>query len=456
MGLAPRVLAGCCALIMLLSVPASAGAAALDDPSEQWLPRSDGAEWVYEWSDSAYSSTPRRERYVIQGRRGTSFRLVWDELDPPPDQAPSVGAMDFQHTDAGLVNLNYQSTQPPPEFPVLCPSASQCGNSLSGALYMLIWGTRSPVLAEPLMNGTRWNSLGGSGNDVASANRYRGRSKVVVPAFPGGVLAAKVESDITQAGAIGDPYGSGVRTVHWVRGVGPVKIVFRHAGGELSQVQLVQTTLKPLPLPPADNLVPLNRGDKGTFRWRNSRHMRRWSQQRFEVSEVVNNTSRVDVEHVSGPIRVEGSYIFATRLSGVTNLSALTRVATRADFPGLGPRGQPPDQRRRFFTPFDLMTFGFNPVVPAYGARGDSWRSSRGSRDWRVFGVTGRSKVVGARPVRTPAGRFRALVVESRLTQKGFRFGSGRRTMWFAPQRGLVKLVFRHGDGSVSTVERLR
>jgi hypothetical protein len=24
--------------------------------------------------------------------------------------------------------------------------------------------------------------------------------------------------------------------------------------------------------------------------------------------------------------------------------------------------------------------------------------------------------------------------------------------MWFSPTRGLVKLVFRHGDGSVSTV----
>jgi hypothetical protein len=171
---------------MLLAIPASADAAALDDPAEQWLPRSDGAEWVYEWSDSTYSPAPRRERYRIQGRRGTAFRLVWEELAPPTDQTPSVGAMDFQHTDAGLVNLNYQSTQPPPEFPVLCPSASQCGNSLAGALYMLIWGTRSPVLAEPLMNGTRWNSLGGAGNDVASANRYRGRSMVRVRAFPAG------------------------------------------------------------------------------------------------------------------------------------------------------------------------------------------------------------------------------------------------------------------------------
>ena len=30
------------------------------------------------------------------------------------------------------------------------------------------------------------------------------------------------------------------------------------------------------------------------------------------------------------------------------------------------------------------------------------------------------------------------------------------RTMWFAPGKGLVKLVFRHADHSVSTVERLK
>ena len=54
---------------------------------------------------------------------------------------------------------------------------------------------------------------------------------MTVPAFPEGVLAAKVRTEVTQAGAIGDPYGSGIRTVWWVYGVGPVKVVFEHAGG---------------------------------------------------------------------------------------------------------------------------------------------------------------------------------------------------------------------------------
>jgi hypothetical protein len=134
----------------------------------------------------------------------------------------------------------------------------------------------------------------------------------------------------------------------------------------------------------------------------------------------------------------------------------LTRARSLAKFPRLGPRGAGREGRRHFFTPYDLMVFGFNPVVPVYASRGETWRSSRDGRDWRVFGVDGVSKVIGTRRVKTPAGRFNAVVVQSRLRQRGFRFGSGRRTMWFAAGKGLVKLVFRHADGSVSKVERLR
>jgi len=55
-----------------------------------------------------------------------------------------------------------------------------------------------------------------------------------------------------------------------------------------------------------------------------------------------------------------------------------------------------------------------------------------------------------------PAGSFHALVVRSTLKQDGFPFGSGTRLAYFAPDKGLVKLVFTHGDGSVSTVELVR
>ena len=56
--------------------------------------------------------------------------------------------------------------------------------------------------------------------------------------------------------------------------------------------------------------------------------------------------------------------------------------------------------------------------------------------------------------MRTPAGLFRTTVVRSQLTQQGYRFGSGTRTAYFAAGKGLVKLVFRHRDGSTSFVER--
>jgi len=441
------------ALAVLASYPAGASAQALEDPAAQWLPRSDGAEWVYAWFNTRYSPGARTEQYQLQARVGTTFRLHWQELAPRPLDVPSEGIIDFQHTDAGLVNLNYQSTPPPPQFPILCAVAVQCGNSLAATLYLLIWGTRSPTLAEPLLRGTRWSAQGGASNDVASDNRYAGRERVTVPAFPGGILAAKVESEVTQAGAIGDPFGSGVRTVWWVRGVGPVRIEFRHASGELSRADLQRTNLAPQPLPSDANLLPFNRGSRATFRWRNNRHMRRWSTQRFDVVQVVNNTAQVVVKHLSGPIAVAGSYLFATRLSGVTLLAGATRAATRMKFPRLGPQGD----RRHFFTPYDLMTFGFNPILPIGATRRTTWRSTREGRDWKLFRVTGVSRVVATRTkVKTTAGTFRTTVVRSKLRQRGYPFGSGTRTSYLAAGRGLVKLVFRHRDGSVSTVERLR
>jgi hypothetical protein len=445
------------ALLCAAASPAAAAAQSLSDPVDQWLPSSNGASWTYQW-DSAFSPVATKEKYTLERREGQAFRLAWttDGLENPEGAIAAEGQMDYRRSDAGLTNTNWASTPPPGQFPVLCPSVDQCANSLAGTHYLLIWGNRSPVLLEPLLRGARWNSVGGSGNDVASSSRYMGQSKIKVPAFPQGVAVAKVQTQITQAGALGDPYGTGLRTVWWARGVGPVRIDFRHGGGELSTSVLTATNLVPKALPPDANYLPLNRGNRFRLRWRNSKHMKKPSTQDFEVAEVVNNSARVDVQNVSGPIRVRGSYAFATRTSGITNLSGATRAASLVKFPGLGPRGAPRDERRRFTTPLDLMLFGFGPVLPAYPKPGDTWKGVRGTLDYASFGVTGTSEVIGFERVQTPIGRVRALVVRSKLTQRGFAFGSGTRTSWFSPGRGLVKLVFRHRDGSVSTVDRVR
>ena len=441
-----------------VAAPAASAASApsLTDPSDQWLPSAPDATWAFDWIDTQYSPKATRENYTVASQSGTTFRLAWTANDPDnPSQQAGTGEVDYQRTDAGLVVTNWSSSPPPPQFPVLCPSASQCSNSLASVHYQLIWGNRSPVLLEPLLHGTRWDSLGGGNNDVASANRYLGTELIKVPAFPNGVVAAKIESNITQAGALGDPYGSGVRTVWWVRGVGPVHLEFRHAGGDLTLADLMATNQTPRAAPSDAAYLPLNRGDTMRFRWRNTKHMPKWSRQQFDVSQVVNNTARVDVKSLSGPIKLSGSYVFSTRLSGITNLSATTKAASLATFPPLGPLSRPKDERRHFFTPFDLMTFGLNPVLTAYPAVGQTWSTSTNSRDFAVYGATGGSKVIGFRTVRVPAGRYRALVVQTTLHQQGFSFGSGRRTSWFAPNVGLVKLQFAHSDGSVSVVERI-
>lgn len=444
------------AVVLAACSAGTAHGATLDDPVDQWLPSSDSADWVYGWVDTTYSPTQRREHFTVAARTGASFRLRWDELDPPADQTPSSGIMDFQRTDAGLVNLNYQSTPPPPNFPILCASASNCGNSLAGTDHLLVWGTRSPTLAEPLLAGTRWSSLGGADNDVSSDNRYVGQTTLSVPAFPTGVTASVIQSTITQAGALGDPYGSGTRTVWWVRGVGPVRIIFDHTSGERTESDLLSTSLTPLPAPSDANFFPLISGHNATFRWRNSRHMKKWSRQRFTVVQVVNNSARVDVKSLSGPIKVAGSYAFSTRLSGITNISAFTKAASRAKFPKLGPSDSPPADRRHLFTPYDFLTFGFNPILSVAPIAGETWRSSSSGRDYKIFGVTGTSTVLPARKVKTPAGTYDAVGVRSTLTQARFPYGSGTRTSWFAAGTGLVKLVFRHRDGSVSTIERVK
>ena len=102
------------------------------------------------------------------------------------------------------------------------------------------------------------------------------------------------------------------------------------------------------------------------------------------------------------------------------------------------------------------MIYGMNPIFTAYPSAGERWTTKNPSRDYSTFGVSGTTTIVGVRKVTVPAGTFDALVVQSTLSQAGFRYGSGTRTSYFAPGKGLVKLVFRHADKSVSTVTLLR
>ena len=219
-----RVVLGVCAALLLFTSSATA---------DDWLPHPTDATWTYQWTDSVYNTTPTKEAVTVQSTKGTSYVLAWttDGQGNPDDAPDSTGTVSFQETSAGLNNTDWSSNTPPQQFPTLCPSILRCGNSLASTYYNVIWGARFPVLVEPLLRGADWTSVGGQNSDVASTSRYLGTEDITIPAFDHPVTASIVRSDITQAGALGDPYGSGIRTIWWVYGVGPVKIQFEHAGG---------------------------------------------------------------------------------------------------------------------------------------------------------------------------------------------------------------------------------
>jgi hypothetical protein len=445
----------------VISALAALALAPVASAADNWLPHPTDATWTYQWTDSTYSDAPTTEKVTVKSSKGGAFTLAWttEGVDNPDGAVSTAGTVSFQESNNGIVNTDWSSTPPPSDWPVLCASASSCGNALSSTYYNVIWGSRNPVLQEPLVQGLSWSSTGGAGNDVASTSSYLGQAPVTVPAFPQPVVAARVRTTISQAGALGDPFGSGTRTIWWVYGVGPVKIVFDHAGGSHAPVTTVmlQSTNQQPASPPTDlDYFPFTKGKTLTYRWTNSKYLTKPEVQQVKVDAVVNGSARFTVKDVSGPIKVAGSYGFSKRLDGVTNLWGNTQSATQLKFPALGPSFAAPANRRHIVTPFDLLTFGFNPILPAYPAAGDTWSAEQPSRDYTTYGVTGGSKVLGVQTVKVPAGTFHALAVVSTLTENKFAYGSGTRTAWFAPGRGLVKLVWKHADGSVSTVELLK
>ena len=449
-------LSALCLSVLVVGFVASAALA------DDWFPHPANAQWTYYWTDNNFNPNGTTETVAVDTTDHVTcgWQLEWTGTilvplgtgggtGPQPTLSqPDDGTMCFEDQDYGLVNTDWSGDAPPINEPPLCAGASsQCSNSLGSVLYNVIWGSRSPVISEPLLQGTRWVATGGGDGSVTSQNQYLGLQKITVPAFPKGIVAAAVRSEIALAGTPGDDYGSGTRTTWWGFGVGPVKVVFDHVDGSVTSAELTSTNLASPPPRAEQNYFPMTIGLSGTYEWTNHKHLAQPEIEKVSVAAASNRSARLTAKSVSGPIRAAGDYVFSLRLDGLRNTFGSTEGATLAELPKLS-------HNVHFFTPIDLMTYGFNPVLPAYPVTGVSWASGN-PRDMQVYGVKGTSRVVGVRTVRVPAGRFQALEVRSVLTQAGHRFGSGVRTMWFAPGRGLVKLVFDHRDGSVSTVRLL-
>ena len=269
----------------LLAVMLGIGLAA-SAQADGWLPHPAGAQWQYQWSDTQYNPRGTIENVTVQQQQGVSFTLAWAQAGLPPPAAGStllcpsdadLGTMSFQDTPHGPVNTTWNSCPPSSSYPLgqLCPAgAGSCPDSLAGFLYNVIWGLRNPVLAEPLVRGLSWNGTGGASGDVAGSSTYVGQQVVKVPAFPTGVNAAVVRTDLALAGTEDDAYGSGIRTTWWVYGIGPVRVVFDHVDGGVTTGSLLSTSLTPQGDPVDANYFPMQRGLTGRYRWTNSRHIR--------------------------------------------------------------------------------------------------------------------------------------------------------------------------------------
>ena len=366
----------------------------------------------------------------MTARSGTSFRLTLDRDRSAADRGRRrPGTIDFQHTDAGLVNTNYQSTQPPPQLPD--PVRERFGLRNSSLSARLVPGDLGHALA-------RLRRADAAGHALELARRRVQRRRLDQPlrrAFQGqgaGVPGGHRRRADRLRGHAGGRDRRPVRharraTTYWVRGVGPVRTVLRHASGETSTAELLETNLKPLPLPSDVNLLPLNRGDSGTLRWRNSKHMKAWSTQKYSVSEVVNSTARVDVKHVSGPIRVAAAYAFATRLSGVTLLSGSTRSTRRKCTSSPKLAAPTPAPLRHAVRPDGVR------LQPGRAADGDGQGRDLAqlAREPRLLDLRrhrASPPTSASRRVRVPAGKFKATAIRTTLSQSGSPFGSGTRT----------------------------
>ena len=240
--------------------------------------------------------------------------------------------MDFRHTDAGLVNLNYQSTPAPPQFPILCASAI--------ALRQQPRGLAVPDdLGHALAGAGR---AAGQGHDLerrsaaptttsTAGNRYLGHERVNVPAFPAASTRRRSQSVVTQAGALGDPFGSGVRTVWWVYGVGPVQDRLpAHGRRDVASRSCRRTTLAPLPLPSDANLLPLTLGDVSRFRWRNDKPHEALVGAALRGRAAWPTTRRGSTCATSpGRSTSTRRYVFTSRLGGLTNVTSVLPARER-------------------------------------------------------------------------------------------------------------------------------
>ena len=281
---------------------------------------------------------------------------------------------------------------------MLCAAAAQCPNALSSVFYNVIWGSRNPVLDEPLLKGLAWAATGGAAGDVAGVSTYLGTELDHGARVPEPVTAAKVQTlSHPGRGRSATRTGAGAHD-WWVYGVGPVKVEFLHAGGAPAPVTtavLQSTNQTPLPPPTDVDYFPFTKGLSLTYRWTNPKHLPQPEVQKFTVDAVANGsgrfTARTSPSRQSGPDPGRRHYGFYEELDGVVNLwgtheSATLLKSRRSARPARPPPSATTSSRLR---PDDVR---LQPDLPRLPGRRQTWSATKPSLDFTTYGVTGQSR----------------------------------------------------------------
>ena len=313
-----------------------------------------------------------------QGAEGrSSSPFPGPRLSRDAGRPVSLGLIAFQETASGLVNTDWSSNPPPSTFPILCAVPTLCNNGLASTYYQLIWGTRAPVLTDASPEGNEWSTTGGAQGDVSELVGLPRLREGHGACVPEPVKAAKVRTEITQAGALGDPYGSGVRTVWWVYGVGPVKTVFEHSGSgsPITTSVLTSTNSGAVAASARHALVPARQGRHGDLP---VDELEAHEEAVGAAADDRRASQRVGAHRGQARVRADPgrrSLGFTTRADGITNLWATTKSATISPLPALGPSAaqEPEAQLRDAVRPDDLR------LQPAHAGRTLAGRAGRRS-----------------------------------------------------------------------------
>ena len=342
--------------------------------------------------------TPTNEKVTVKATKGTVHARLDDAATRATADAPdSAGTVSFQETSAGSSTRTGRATRRRRRSRSSARPPTQCGNSLASTSTTSSGAAASPVLAEPLLERHDVDDAPAARRTTSRARRgTSARRTSPCPRSRPPSRRRRCAREITQAGALGDPYGSGVRTVWWVYGVGPVKIDFEHAGGAARRSRRRcsrRTNQTPLP-PPADaDYFPLDKGSTSTLPLdEHEAHEEACGAGLHVDAGREQHRARVTVKSVSGPIKVAGAYGFTTRRGRRHEPLGRRRSRRRSrKFPALGPSALPKNRAAPFLHAVRPDGLRLQPCHPRRTpTSGTSWSAKRAEpRLSTIFGVTG-------------------------------------------------------------------